>query len=116
MSNIVNLFRNGGQMIEDMDVLLGQVSGIEQENQVLKTLVEKQGAIIVAIKDELGVISRKMDELQDTVKVNTQSTNEIKTTEFIGKKPKFLPSLLDEAKTLNPSEIRKIIRKAARNQ
>lgn len=116
MASVLTLFKNGGQMVEDMDVLLTQVSEIAQENHTLKMIIEKQGAILVSLADEISTISQKIDEIQDTVNLNVKNTDEIKTTEYIGKVPKFLPTLMEEVERLDHREIRNLIRRATKNQ
>src|SRR5690625_2327622 len=94
MANVITLFKNGGQMVMDVEEMKEYLVNLAEENTVLKRLIETQGAIIVALKDEIGVISRKLDDINDRVNTSARTTNEIKHKKFIGQEME----LLDTAK------------------
>ena len=111
--SVMELMRNGGQMIGDVERLLMKVDVIVRENETLKVIVEKQGAIIVSMRDELGVVSRKLDDIKDEVSVSKQTAVEIKHTKFYGQTPKFLDGALEKVTRFTNREIRKLIHRAA---
>jgi len=117
---VFNLVRNGGQVVENVEELLTMVGTVLTENETLVTIVkqqsafmERQSAVIVAIKDELGVIGRKMDKIQDEVIASKNTTDEIKHTKFYGQVTKLLPSAIERANKMAGSEIRELIHRAA---
>ena len=112
--SVLELVRNGGQMVEGVETLLIKVDGIVKENEMLKTVVEKQGAIIVAIKDEIGVLSRKIDKMHDEVTASKVTTDEIKHTKFIGQSTKILPNAFERVEKLTGNEVRRLIGRAAK--
>lgn len=114
MATVMQLIRNGGQVIGDVEEIREFVADLTKENKTLKMLAEKQGAIIVSIMDEIGVISRKLDDIQDEVTVSKNTTEEIKHTKFYGQKPELLRSALERAEEMNNREIRKLIHRAAK--
>lgn len=112
---VMNLMRNGGQMVNDVEEIKEQVGVVIGENTVLKSIIEKQGAVIVAIKDELGVMSRKIDSMQDEVTYNKKTTDEIKHVKFVGQTTELLPTALERAKKMTNKQIRRLIHRAARS-
>lgn len=114
MANVLTLVRKGGRMVEDMSDVRELVEGLVGENEALKLIIEKQGAVIVAIKDEIGVLSRKLDAIQDEVTINKKTTEEIKTTKFYGQAVKLLPQAIERAKKMSGDEVRRLIHSAAK--
>lgn len=117
---VLNFMRNSGQVVGNVEEIITKVDVVIQENSVLKMLLEQQNsfietqsAVIVAIKDELGVLGRKLDKMQDEVTVNMKTTDEIKHTKFYGQVTKLLPSAIERAEDMAGSEIRKLIHRAA---
>lgn len=111
---VMELIRNGGQMVVDMDKILEYVTSIASENQVLKTLVEKQGAIIVTVNDQIGVLNRKIDSLQDEVSYSKKTTDEIKHIKFVGQEMKVLPKAFDKIKGMSANAKQQLLVKAGR--
>lgn len=111
--SVVNLFRNGGQMVGDVEEIKGLVVSVIKENDLLKGIIERQGAIIVSIKDEIGTMSRKLDSIQDEVTYSKNTTDEIKHTKFVGQTMKLLPTAVEKAKQMSGKQIRQLIHKAA---
>ena len=113
MANVMTLFRNGGRMVVDVEEMKEYLVKLADENTALKRLIETQGAIIVALKDEVGVISRKLDDVIDGVNFSAQTTDEIKHKKFIGQELELLDSAKERVKNLSGKGIRKLIRRAA---
>ena len=113
MANVMTLFRNGGQMVVDVDEVKEYVVTLAEENAGLKRLIETQGAIIIALKDEIGVISRKIDEISDSVTFNAQTTDELKHKKFIGQELELLDAAKERVKNMSGKEVRRLIHRAA---
>jgi len=113
MTNVLTLIKNGGQMVIDMEDVKQYLETMRTENSSLVDIIEKQGAIIVALKDEIGVISRKLDEIADNVTFNAKTTDDLKHKKFIGQELELLESAKERVKTMSGKEIRKIIHRAA---
>lgn len=112
---VANLLRNGGQVVRDVSEILSKANSILAENEVLKGIIERQGAVVVAINDELGVVKRKLDEIQDNVAHSSRTATEIKHTKFYGQTVKLLDSAVEEVEAMSNAEIRKLIHRAARS-
>ena len=113
MANVITLFKNGGQMVMDVEEMKEYIVNLAEENTVLKRLIETQGAIIVALKDEIGVISRKLDDINDRVNTSARTTNEIKHKKFIGQEMELLDTAKERVKNITGKDVRKLIHRAA---
>lgn len=113
MANVITLFKNGGQMVMDVEEMKEYLVNLAEENTVLKRLIETQGAIIVALKDEIGVISRKLDDINDRVNMSARTTNEIKHKKFIGQEMELLDTAKERVKNIPGKDVRKLIHRAA---
>lgn len=108
------LVMNGGRMVEDVESLVLMTESISKENGILKHVIERQGALLTNILDEIGVVSRKMDEMWDDVMASRQTAHELKHTKFYGQTAELLGSAMEKAKELSNKEIRKLLRRAAK--
>ncbi len=114
MTNVIKLFKNGGQIISDVEDVREYVISITKENEALKLLIEKQGATIVSIFEGIGDISRKLNGVQDILMMNNETTNEIKHKKFIGQTMEVLPQIYDKIKIMSGDSRRKTIDSACR--
>lgn len=113
--SVLRLVRSGGQVVGNIEELIEMVGTVIKENVVMKAIIEKQGAIIVSVRDEMGVMSRKLDTIQDEVRANKATTNEIKHTKFYGQTTKLLPEAVERAKRMTGGEVRKLIHRTAKS-
>lgn len=113
---MMDLLRDGGKMIIDVEEIKDIVTGLTRENSTLRTLVEKQGAIIVSLNEQMGEFSRKLNSMEDTLTSNAQSTDDMKRKTYVGKKAEFLKESIEEVKSLTHKDIRRLIFRAAGNQ
>jgi|SRR5699024_4005552 len=85
------------------------VEELKTENSLLIRVVEEQGALISVLREEIADIKTYVAEIKDVV----TDTN---TKHFVGKKPEFLPGLMEEVKQMTPKQIRSVLWKASGNQ
>src|SRR5699024_6107556 len=73
------------------------------------------GAMLVAIRDDVGVLSRKIDEIKDEVTVSAKTTDDIKHKKFIGQEMVILESAEKRVENIGGKEVRKLIHRAAQS-
>jgi len=114
MSSVMQLIRNGGQVIEDVDLIKEYMKSLASENNMLKSTIEKQTAVLTAVMDELGVVKQELFDIKDIVTVGKELSDEIKHTKFIGQKPKILPTAREIADKMTGNAVRSLIHRAAK--
>lgn len=107
------LIKDKSDIADGVMELNTQVSKVISENDVLKTIIEKQGALIVTLNDKLDVVSTKLDDVYNKITVSNKTTDELKHTKFYGQKVKILDSAMKEASEMSNASIRRLIHRAA---
>ncbi len=85
----------------------GQLQTIQQENTLLKAIIQRMEA-------QQSTIIAKLEDVLDHVASASTGIHEVKTTEYIGKKATFLPQAVEEVERLTMQEIRNLVRSAAK--
>lgn len=106
----LNKLTGNGSLVE----IEGKISELYQENNTLKELVNVVLSIVKRQEAHNSVVNSKLEDIQESLTKATLGVEEVKTTDYYGKRRVLLPQALEEVSKLSNSEIRSLIHKAAR--